>query len=279
MSYTLSIQGSRADMLILVRNPAGVAEWLEHQCRKMGVEIRTTTTVVGAILSKKNTIEGLECSFGETGEKYVLPCQNLVISAGPWTPSLVKSIFPASILDLHPSTNVGDWVVLENKNALDSRTRSVVFMNEIVHEKLEFAGRDDGSIWVCGRRSHTGELPSPNVVAEPDSSVISDLMDYSKRFLHLGQEGQREGTPDLSILATGRSFRPSTVSGLPFIGEIPSHLLLPSEGAHSASSGIFVCYGHGSYGMSLGMGSGKLMAQLIHHENTDIDISKFRVIQ
>lgn len=266
-------------MQIFGRNPAGLAEWLEDQCVKMGVEIRTTTTVVGAVLSQKNTIEGMECSSGETGEKYVLPCQKLVITAGPWTPSLVKSIFPASTLDLHPSTNVGDWVVLENKNSIDARTRSVVFMNEIVDEKLEFAGRDDGSIWVCGRRSHTAELPSPNVVAEPDTSVISDLMDYSRRFLHLGQDGQRGGSSDLSILATGRSFRPSTVSGLPFISEIPSRLLLSSEGALSTSSGVFVCYGHGSYGMSLGMGSGKLMAQLIHNEQTDIDISKFKVIQ
>lgn len=37
---------------------------------------------------------------------------------------------------------------------------------------------------------------------------------------------------------------------------------------------VYVNYGHGSLGMLLGMGSGKLMSQMISGEKTEIDVSK-----
>lgn len=264
-------------LLILCRNPRGIAEWLERECGQMGVEIRTATTAVAGILSNNNALEGLECLSVETGETYVLLCRKLVLAAGPWTPALVKTLFPGSTLDLQPSINAGDWVVMENKKILDSRSLAVVFFDEIVHEKLEFAGRNDGTVWVCGRRNYSAELPSPNDVDEPDESMISELLTYSRRFLNFGQGGKGEGTLHPSVLAQGRSFRPSTVSGLPFISEVPSRLLFSSEGTNPTSSGVFICYGHGSYGITLGIGSGKLIAQLVQNEKTDIDISRFKV--
>jgi glycine/D-amino acid oxidase-like deaminating enzyme len=268
--------GSRGVVCATV-NPKGIGEWLQRECSAMGVEIRTSTTVVSTILSKSGVIEGIKCYSTKTGDISILPCHKLVLTAGPWTPSQVKTLFPASTLDLQPSTNAGDWVILQNINPLDTRSIAVAFFDEIVHEKLEFAGRNDGSIWACGRRNYTAVLPPPGKEDEPDDSVISDLINYSWRFIRTSANGDGEKSIDLPILAKGRCFRPSTILGLPFISDIPSKCLFSSDRGHSTPSGVFICYGHGSYGIALGMGSGKLMAQLILKEKPDIDISKFTI--
>ena len=40
-----------------------------------------------------------------------------------------------------------------------------------------------------------------------------------------------------------------------------------------------MCWGHGSYGLTLGMGSGRLMSQLMRGEKPDIDLSLFALNQ
>src|SRR5947207_15931738 len=41
----------------------------------------------------------------------------------------------------------------------------------------------------------------------------------------------------------------------------------------SLNSGVWVCTGHGMYGISLGMGSGKLLSEMILGEKLGVDIS------
>lgn len=167
--------------------------------------------------------------------------------------------------------------MIKNTNSLDPESLAVVFFDKVVHEKLEFSGRNDGSIWVCGQRNYTAELPPPNKEDQPDDQVISNLMDYTRRFVHTNGHSMDEEIPNPTVLAKGRSFRPSTVSGLPFISKVPPQLLVASEEDHTSCPEVFVCYGHGSYGITLGMGSGKLIAQLVNNEKTDIDLSKFMI--
>ncbi|KAJ5711094.1 hypothetical protein N7488_005250 [Penicillium malachiteum] len=260
-------------------NPLGIAKWLERECVQMGVEIKTGATVLAVCLTKENILEGLKCSSEGGDEDHFVPCQKLVLTAGPWTPALVKSLFPNTSIDLKPAINAGDWLVMENRNCLNANSLAVVFFDDIVHDKLEFAGRNDGTIWVCGRRNYTAKLPPLNTEDKPDETVISDLMKFSRRFFEAADEGKGIGH-DPIILAQGRYFRPSTVSGLPIISKISSTFLFCSEKPHSsADSGVFVCYGHGSYGITLGIGSGKLISQLVRNQKTDIDISKFGLAQ
>jgi hypothetical protein len=100
------------------RNPEGIGKRLERECTAMGVEIKTLTTVVAAILSDCSAIKGLQCIFAKTGNRYILSFQKLVLTAGPWTPSQVMTLFPGSTLDLQPSINAGDWATFQNKTPL-----------------------------------------------------------------------------------------------------------------------------------------------------------------
>ncbi len=59
--------------------------------------------------------------------------------------------------------------------------------------------------------------------------------------------------------------RPCTPDGLPFIGRFPSH------------PNLFAATGHAMWGLSLGPVTGKLVAELIAHERTSIDLQLMRV--
>lgn len=206
-------------------------------------------------------------------EKYSLPCDNLVLAAGPWTPSCLKHLFPDSVLDLVPAIDAGDWILMKNSNRQTPKTVACVFFDDIVGEKLEYAGQNDETMWVCGRRNHTAKLPPPEAEQEPEEGLVSQLVKYSEKFVRLSEGSDAENNDGIRILETGRAFRPSTASGLPFITAVPARHLSPSKCGQD--TGVFVCYDHGSYGMSLGMGSGKLMAQVMQGVQPDIDISKF----
>lgn len=263
-------------------NSEKVGFWLKNECRRLDVRIVTSAQVIGAKLTD-GVVESITYEMSgstKTKDTRTLLCRKLVIAAGPWTPSLVKTLFPGSDVALNGSTNAGDWILFENPNPIHKKTTAAVFFDDIVHEKLEFCGRNDGSIWVCGPRNFTASLPPPDEDATPSDDLIEKLTQYSHRFIHheRGSAGAASDEKDsLRILRQGRAFRPFTSSGLPIISEAPATQLSLS-GALARNSGVFICYGHGSYGMSLGMGSGKLMAQLMDGEKPDIDISKFTLV-
>lgn len=122
--------------------------------------------------------------------------------------------------------------------------------------------------------------PPPNKKDKPDEFVISDLIKFSRRFVQTELDEGKGVDHDPIILAQGRSFRPSTISGLLIASKLPSIPLFRTEEPHSlTNSRVFVCSGHGSYGITLGIGSGKLISQLVRNERTDIDISKFGLAQ
>lgn len=158
--------------------------------------------------------------------------------AGPWTPSQVKTLFPGSPLDLKSSTNAGDWIIFQNQNPLETETTAVVFFDDIVHEKLEYTGRNDGSIWVCGRRNYVAVLPPPDKEDQPDDIVISDLIDYSERFIC--QSGNTGGEKTLGWQLSQKaelSGHPQSAASLSSAAYLPSIYALPA----SVSPPLLVC--------------------------------------
>jgi hypothetical protein len=92
-----------------------------------------------------------------------------------------------------------DWIIFQNKNPLETKTTAVAFFDNIVHEKLEYAGRNDGSIWACGRRNYVAVLPPPGKEDQPNDLVISDLIAYSERFIRQGGNTDGEKALDWQL--------------------------------------------------------------------------------
>ncbi|KAL8835396.1 MAG: hypothetical protein Q9170_003324 [Blastenia crenularia] len=256
-------------------NPTGIGQWLTAQCFKLGVEIKTNLKVIYADLSPENRIQAVVC-LRKNLTTIRIDCTQLLLACGPWTPIVYKMLFPSSPIQLQSSTNAGDWIVCKNPCPTTQKTIAYVSFQGILAEKLEFAGRNDGTIWVCGRRDFTAPLPPPGQNAEPDERLIEELFGRAQTLLNSKCRCTRKHDDELQLLSKGRAFRPATQSGLPIMSEVtPSDLTsYPAQGS-SSSSGVFVCWGHGSYGLTLSMGTGKLMGQLMCGEKPDLDLSLF----
>lgn len=103
------------------------------------------------------------------------------------------------------------------------------------------------------------KLPAPEVEQETDE-VFFPPRGNPQGFVRSSEDVNAEKSHGIRILKTGRAFRPATASDLSFMTAVPLLHLSPSK--QGRKTGVF-CFGHESYGMSLGMGSGKLMAQVM----------------
>ena len=234
------------------------------------------TQAVHAELSESNQLISLDLA-SDSEKQTTLRADNLVLAAGPWTPALFRTLFPSSSVDMKPVIDAGDWIVLENPKPTSVKSIAAVYLDDIVGAKLEFAGRSDHTIWATGESSRIGKVPLLGETPEPDQDNLDKLLASANVFLKHGP-GDNSG---LKIVSLGRSYRPTTQTGLPLIGGVPPERLSPGGPIWSANStrrSVYVNFGHGSHGLLLGMGSGKLMSQMLRCEKTDIDLSKMDLL-
>ena len=82
-------------------------------------------------------------------------------------------------------------------------------------------------------------------------------------------------------MGKGRAIRPATDSVIPIISKVEAKDISDnryiSEEAGRELSGAFVSWGHGAYGLTLGMGTGKLMSQLVIGKRPNIDMATFNI--
>jgi glycine/D-amino acid oxidase-like deaminating enzyme len=205
--------------------------------------------------------------------RFQIKCQNLVIAAGAWTPSVVKKLFPNASIDLKPKSDASDWILLRNPYPMRLTSIAGIFFNRVMDGNLQIVGRNDSTIWVCDSTDKSAVLPAVDEAAAPDGKAVADMLARAKLFVN----------GEVEVLNVGRSFRPVNESGLPVMARMPDAMLskdaIYQDPEMQGADGVFVCWGHGRNGITLSMGSGKLMSQIIKGAETDIDVSKFGVLR
>lgn len=245
--------------------------WLYEQCLDYGVEFRMSTLVTDADMTMSQTMLSLNVTDNNKDNKTasVLRCDNLVIAAGPWSPALFKVLFPWSPVKFDPVISAGDWIVFENPVMPADSEIAAVYIDDIVGHKLEFAGRNDHTIWATGEKSGVGKVPNVEEEPEPDQRNLAKLKAYADTFLN-------HDIKELRVISQGRSYRPTTRNRLPVIAGIPPcRLSKTTVHCNDSRTSVYLNSGHGSYGVSLGMGSGKIMSQILMHKEPDLAVSKF----
>jgi len=244
----------------------------------MNVRIETSTTVTAVELDEGNRATAVVVAQEDSGEARI-PCNTFVLAGGPWTPVVYKTLFPSSSIQIDSATEAGDWIVFRNQNPVVRKSMAFVGLNDIVGEKLEFAGRNDGTIWACGTKDQKGALPPLGARGSPDPTRIANLTSRAYHFLRVHNADDPDTFKELEIIALGRAFRPVTLSGRPMMAMVEPDKLSHHNGLHAdgGRGNVFLCWGHGSWGLTLGPGTGKLMSQLILGEQTDLDLSPFQI--
>ncbi|KAL8745703.1 MAG: hypothetical protein Q9184_007839 [Pyrenodesmia sp. 2 TL-2023] len=250
-------------------NPVTLGAWLHEQCSHYGVEFRMNSQAVAADLSSTDEILSIDV-IHDNKTSSTLRCDSLILATGPWTPALFKTLFPGSAVTFEPVISAGEWFVFENPET-HSSVIAATYFDDIVGEKLEFAGRNDHTIWATGAKSDIGTVPNIGEVPEPNASSLARLKAYSDIFLKHPQGGLR-------VINQGRSYRPANEKQLPIIAGIPSSML-STNGSRAGKSSVYINSGHGSYGVTLGMGSGKIMSQLVLGEEPSVNLTKMGIPQ
>ena len=128
----------------------------------------------------------------------------------------------------------------------------------------EIFSRVGGEIYIAGLNSATLPLPERATDRMIDEESIEVLKTTAKRLL-----GNDNGDDDLEVLREGLCFRPVSGNGAPIIGKVDERMLgVKTEG------GVWIAAGHGPWGISLSLGTGKVVSELVEARHSSADVRK-----
>lgn len=233
------------------------------------------------------TITGIKIIDLQSKEESIIPCTNLVLSVGAWTPQVLRELFPFNRTSFHLSPLAGySLVVRSPRYTLD-------------HEKMTHGGRSHaiftthppscgfspeiftragGEIYVAGYNPHL-KLPLcvDDVHELRDSAEMQKLKDVAVRLLGNIPNGLSGATEDmtniddLEVLREGLCFRPVGEHDIPTLGRI-RNASLGGGLRSSATGGVYIATGHGPWGISLSLGTGKVVSEMIMGQRTSADV-------
>jgi D-amino-acid dehydrogenase len=103
----------------------------------------------------------------------------------------------------------------------------------------------------------TGRLELSNIDRAISTKHIAGIERAAREYIHMDEK--------LDIHETWAGLRPTTPDGMPIIGRSPRH------------SNLVLATGHAMLGLSLGPGTGQVVAELVNGKETAFDLSPLRV--
>ncbi|TKA79968.1 hypothetical protein B0A49_01387 [Cryomyces minteri] len=269
-------------------DPVQLGKWLVGQCSNRGVTFRIGTRIITANHSADCNLESVTLETIKAQREYAIPCDNLVIAAGTWSELLFNRLFPDSSIAL-PSSKIraADWMLVASPEPTSQGNLSVGGVKSV---GLEFASRTDGKIWVAAVAEGAIRQPQPRQLyslypqtfgrlKRHAADLIVPLRGTAAKAGPLAKDTVLTSTKP-EQLAKGTAFTATMTGGNPVMAKIGFDQLwaLPqSKNTKQNALGVFLCYGHGVNGLTLGMGCGKIMADMIRDVQPAIDVSKFDV--
>ena len=132
----------------------------------------------------------------------------------------------------------------------------------------EVFSRMGEEIYIAGLNDPSLPLPGTATDAKVDPASIDELRKVAQRLL--GRDGT--DVSDLEVLREGLCFRPVTRKGVPILCQIPDEELGGIETRHGADGGVFVAAGHGPWGISHSLGTGKVMAEMLERQKLSANV-------
>lgn len=201
----------------------------------------------------------------ESGDQTEIPCNRLLISAGAWSPQVFKALFPNSNAKIPISSLAGHSLVVNSPRwQMDHEKMGchAVFTTDEQGFSPEIFSRIGGEIYVAGANSITLPLPQRADKVEIDDMVVAQLQKTAKRLLG------KPGMEDLKEVRKGLCFRPVTDWGTPILDRIEDAKL-----GSAKTGGVWLAAGHGPWGISMSLGTGKVMAEMMTGRQTSVDVS------
>ncbi|KAL4919665.1 FAD dependent oxidoreductase [Aspergillus aurantiobrunneus] len=270
-------------------DPLRLSQFLLEEALSRGVKLHQPSTATSLRRDGTGTITAVDIRNLNTGAESTLPCTNLVVAAGSWTPRVFQSLFPASRTTLPMYPLAGYSLVVRSprytathENEIEKGRSHAVFTTHppSCGFSPEMFSRQGAEIYIAGLNSR--EIPVPERVEDLkrffDEREIQKLKAVTVRLMGKLPDGKSESTDevpnvdDLEILREGLCLRPVAERGVPFVSRIEDSSL--GNGLKTPKNGgVFVAAGHGPWGISLSLGTGRVVADLIRGMKPAADIS------
>ncbi|RPB20752.1 FAD dependent oxidoreductase [Terfezia boudieri ATCC MYA-4762] len=266
-------------------DPVRFCNFLMGGCIAHGVHLHLRTSATRVLTDPDNgNVTAVELNTGIT-----IPCSQVLITAGVWTPTVLRDLFPNinhTCPVLKVSSLAGYSIVYRTPLPPDSADSSrsapdtppptpskgekalchAIFTT--TDETASFspeifsrhAAHGETEIYLAGL--NTASLPFPPLASDipaptAEHTSIQRLHNVSRQLLcEGGGGGGGEGGLGLEVVKMQVCHRPVMPDGKPVMGRIPPEEL-------GGVAGVYTCVGHGPWGISLGPGSGLVMAELL----------------
>jgi glycine/D-amino acid oxidase-like deaminating enzyme len=209
--------------------PATATRAYAARATARGVEIRLGTEA--SLWLDGGRVRGVALAAGQP-----IPAEDVVVAAGPWTPSIVD-----------PS---GAWRPIDSRWGVVVPVRLEAPPNRVLEEaeiSIEPGADDDGEpghAFSLVSAEGASSLGSTFLVDEPDAaSLVPSLVRRGARFV--------PAIADAPIGPPRVCARPQSIDGRPLVGAVPG------------AAGLWIAAGHGPWGISTGPASGRMIADLI----------------
>lgn len=275
--------------------PRRLCRWLIKECEARGVKIHTKCTATNIVKGPDGKIMGLKVR--KDTEIYEKHCKNIVIAAGAWTPRVYSQIFSESKLRIPITQLAGYSIVLRSPKytkpimdpAKDAEGSSAgishgVFCPQTQNwtfapEAFSRIGSDGHpEIWVGGVNDPGLRLPdtADGTKGLMDKEKAEELRSAALLMTGLSNEGDNLGVDDLRIVREALCFRPISNTGVPIISKVPEKAL--GNGLEMQEGGqVLISAGHGPWGISLSLGTGRVLAEMLTGQKLSADISAMRL--
>ncbi|MCJ1243210.1 hypothetical protein MMC30_000407 [Trapelia coarctata] len=258
-------------------DPLRLSRFLLSTCLDRGVHLHQPAQPVSLNIDSSGTLSSITIASSATSEPTTLPCTRLIITAGAWTPHVFRTFFPSlrtpipitplaghSLLIQSPRWSAGDELHPERGGC------HAVFTTDPSGYSPEIFSRVSGEIYIAGLNSATIPLPAVATERKIDAKSIEVLKGTARRLLG---KGEGDGEDDLVVLREGLCFRPVGKEG-PIVGPVGDEILgiRTEEGG-----GVWIAAGHGPWGISLSLGTGKVVAEMVEGRETSADVSELEL--
>ncbi|PYH93134.1 FAD dependent oxidoreductase superfamily [Aspergillus ellipticus CBS 707.79] len=273
-------------------DPSRLCKFLMDTCTSRGVKLHYPAKASSLVKDESGTITGVKVVDYNTQAESTIPCTNLILCAGPWTPQVLRDLFPASEVSLPIYSLAGySLVVRSPRHTLEHEQKTYGGMSHALFTTYppscgfspELFSRQGSEIYIAGL--NTTEIPLPERPDDFHASMDQTQMDKLKaatvRLLGKLPEGSVESSDDalnvddLEITREGLCFRPASERGTPFVTRVEDSLLGDGVkiGVGEKKGGVFVASGHGPWGISLSLGTGKVVADMVSGVQPAADVS------
>ncbi|KAG9642217.1 FAD dependent oxidoreductase, partial [Aureobasidium melanogenum] len=254
-----------ADETVAQVDPLRLSQFLLDECRKRGVKVHQPATPTSVSTDTNNTMTSLNIKQTDGSETQVT-CTSLLFACGAWTPKVFRTLFPSSTLKLPISPYAGHSIVISSPNWTTSHEQNgchAIFSTSSSGFSPELISRIGGEIYIAGLND--GGIPLPDLATEAkiEASAIAELKKTAERMC--GIPGQ-----EIKITREGLCFRPVTPRGEPILCQVEEKKL----GGVKCQGGVFVAAGHGPWGISLSLGTGLIMSEMIRGVKTSCKVGR-----